>query len=280
MANEESFSYRRGLTLGLTMAEIFLLILFILLLIFLALNREYEEIKDTLVVTQETLTATQAELKVVSAENKKLAELPKEIEHLKRVNSELSKNNNEIELASELQALRAESESLANQNENLQEQNSRLRHELGSKGVDPACWYEIVTDEDGTQREKTYYLFDVAVYENHMLIRINENIPPPGRGDNKNGQPAPTSYAEEYKKLPLADLRDVREKKVSLEEFTTIAAPIRNMGKDEQIRDYSCVFYAKIWDYTAETAKGRWKQARERIENFFYPLVIKNDPWK
>lgn len=72
MAEIESGTYRRGLTLGLTMAEIFMLLLFLLLLAFLVLSKEHEQVRVTL---------------------EERATLPSEVERLKRENVELEKEN-------------------------------------------------------------------------------------------------------------------------------------------------------------------------------------------
>ncbi len=52
------------------------------------------------------------------------------------------------------------------------------------------------------------------------------------------------------------------------------------MGKNGQIRDYSCVFYVKVWDLTSETAKKRWQQAEDTIKDWFYTYRVRNDPWE
>ena len=300
MAEVESGTYRRGLTLGLTMAEIFLLILFLLLLVLLALHTEYEQNKVTL----------EGELAEITAKYDERTSLPVEIQRLKRENTELErivavmvKKNSiakslleeskrkrlpkdirefieQIEsLENDLATAREENSVSAVQSEKIQKQNIELRNQLyASKGVDPPCWYEAVF-EKGKRREKTYYLLDVAVHDEYLRIRVNQNIPLPGRAIDEYGQHAPTSYAEEYAKLPLTHLAAVKEKQVSLDGFRAIAEPVKNIGKSGQIRDYACVFYARIWDHTSTTAKERWQRGRETVEDFFYPLLMRNDPW-
>ena len=300
-------TYRRGLTLGLTMAEIFILILFLLLLLLLALYANNIEDKKIIINSQKEL------MPVTNNREVPRIELPDEIKKLVRshasqqktitklekenmINEELLENQEKSlerlgkareklpENTKTLQDALATAEQKNAENEtqikNTQQENKSLRAALhASKGVDPPCWYEVVHKKD-VRHEKPYYLLDVAVHNEYLLVRINQNIPLSGSAINEIGQPASTSYAEEYEKLPLAHLTAVKSRKLSLAEFEEIAKPIKHMGKNEQIRGYACVFYAKIWDYTSATAKKRWQRARKKIEDSFYPLVVENDPWE
>ncbi|MDD9884085.1 MAG: hypothetical protein OXU62_06020 [Gammaproteobacteria bacterium] len=317
MAEFESGAHRRGLTLGLTMAEIFILILFLLLLLFLTLHKEYEQTKVTLAGTRDELTE-------ITTEYESRASLPDEIRRLERNNAELRETVTEFEtentitkslleenekrldaaekslaeardqlptetrelvervesLEQDLASAQEEKTDSAQQLEKVRKRNAELRNQLyASKGVDPPCWYEVV-QRKGKRHEKPHYLLDVAVHDEFLRVRVNRYVPLPGYAIDEGGQRASTSYAEEYAKLPLARLATAEEKRMSLEEFHAFAEPVKRMGKDGQIRDYACVFYAKIWDHTSATAKGRWKRAREKIEDFFYPLLVRNDPWE
>ena len=311
-------TYRRGLTLGLTMAEIFILILFLLLLLLLALYANNIEDKKIIKTSQEVLMPVTNNREVPrielpdeikklvrshASQQKTITKLEKEnminedlLENqeksLEKFEDELAQTKKTLEKAREelpentktLQDALATAEQKNAENEtqikNTQQENKSLRAALhASKGVDPPCWYEVVHKKD-VRHEKTYYLLDVAVHNEYLLVRINQNIPLSGSAIDEIGQPASTSYAEEYEKLPLAHLTTVKSRKLSLAEFEEIAEPIKHMGKNEQIRDYACVFYAKIWDYTSATAKKRWQRARKKIEDSFYPLVVENDPWE
>lgn len=317
MAEFESGAHRRGLTLGLTMAEIFILILFLLLLLFLTLHNEYAQTKVTLAGVRDELTAT-------ATEYESRASLPDEIRRLERKNAELEESLADVEtentitkslleknekrldaaekslaearerLPKDARELAEQVESLekdladaheketdsARQLERIRKSNAELRDQLyASKGVDPPCWYEVV-QRNGKRHEKPHYLLDVAVHDEYLRVRVNRSVPLPGYAVDESGQRAFTSYAEEYANLPLARLAAAKETRMSLDEFRALAEPVKRMGKDGQIRDYACVFYAKIWDHTSATAKGRWKRAREKIEDFFYPLLVRNDPWE
>ena len=72
---------------------------------------------------------------------------------------------------------------------------------------------------------------DVAVYDGHLLIRLHG--PPAGKAVEVNGIEANTSYAEEYRMLPLAPLRLRSDPQIiSLGEFAELTRPILDMGKE------------------------------------------------
>ena len=120
-----------------------------------------------------------------------------------------------------------------------------------------------------------YYLLDIAIHNKHLRVRLLDA--PPGSAMDESGAKSPVTYGEEYAKLPLSPFADT--KNISLEEFEMIARPIRDMGKNKQVRQYACVFYVKVWDLTSDTAKERWQQAEDVIKNSFYTYRVRHDPW-
>ena len=265
-------TYRQGLTLGLTMAEIFILILFLLLLLLLTLyagNRENEKILKAieLILPATESSATTGETTLVAENNNpRLArhKFPDEITKLVRNNKRLKEEN-------------AKSTELLDEKVAQEQQGARLREKLLiSKGIDPPCWYKKVPGRSEKEREKPYYLMDIAVHAEHLLVRLRQA--PPGRGFELLGGQAITTYAEEYAQLPLAPFR--RTNKFSLKEFMQWSTPIKSRGKNKQVRDYACVFYVAVWDKTPETAKERWKDAETSIKHSFYTYEMKDEPWK
>ena len=257
MTVRESDTYRRGLTLGLTMAEIFILILFLLLLVLLALyavNFEQEkELQSATNDIEEIRIELREAKKELAAAVKKVNELeknqlPEDIVHIVR---KLQKENKHLAdaldeantLPEEPRERQAETE---NKNKSQQKIISNLRGQLAAaKGIDPPCWYKVTT-RDGERHESPYYLMDVAVYNAHLQVRMR--AAPPGYALDESKQKATTSYQEEYDKLPLPPSGTTKQ--VSLRQFATMTEPIKRMGKNKQIRDYACVFYAKVWDFT------------------------------
>ena len=305
MTEYTSDAYRRGLTLGLTMAEIFILILFLLLLLLLAYKVETEkEIKKTeaalVAVTQERdemAIQTPEQIRKLIRKKQAADKARADAENQEKINASLLKAKEEelVQIQKKLETAKGERDQIKEQLKKNKDKKSQQLPELQAakqeieqlkselvavtKGVDPPCWYEEVTTRQGKRREKTHYLLDVAVHNEYLHIRVNKNIPLPGRAIDESG-PALTSYEEEYAKLPLSSLPLATVKQVSLEEFKEIAGPIKDMGKNQQIRDYSCVFYAQIWDFTSKAEKERWKQAYEKINVFFYTQLKRDDPWE
>ena len=242
MAYRDPGSYRSGLTLGLTMAEIFMLILFLMLFIALALYI-YNDEKD-------------GELKTALKELKELQDAKQELEKtLEESKEELPEDIVEI---------------------GEKEDTSPTSGRHKSKGIDPPCWYEVVERED-KRHEKPHYLADIAVHNKYLIVRLH--WPPRGRAIDEDGTKASRTYAEEYQSLPLPSLDSAKEKRLSLKQFQNLFGPVRAMGKQGQIRDYPCVFYARVWDNTSKNAKRRWKNASKTIKQAFYIYEVQNDPW-
>ena len=183
-----------------------------------------------------------------------LANATEENQILKNENQSLTEENQSLAdaldeantLPKEPRERQAETE---NKNKSQQKIISNLRGQLAAaKGIDPPCWYKVTT-RDGERHESPYYLMDVAVYNAHLQVRMR--AAPPGYALDESKQKATTSYQEEYDKLPLPPSGTTKQ--VSLRQFATMTEPIKRMGKNKQIRDYACVFYAKVWDFTPAT---------------------------
>ena len=276
----ENIDYRKGLTLGLTLAEIFILLLFLLLLLLLGYQAIAYKKQIALDESKKALVAEQEKLE-------KIRELPKEIQTLVRKNlemqEELETSRQESGISKNLVAEKEqEVKDIKTQAEDLKVKNKQLHSEIRSfkyaqKGIDPPCWYWI-KDSDITRKERPHHLMDVAVHDGHLLIRLHG--PPSGRAVEVDGTEANTSYEEEYGTLPLDSLRLRSDPQViSLREFAELTRPILDMGKNKQVREYSCVFYAKVWDKTSATAKKRWKEAENQIRDAFYITPVHNDSW-
>ena len=169
MTVRESDTYRRGLTLGLTMAEIFILILFLLLLVLLALYAVNFEQEKELQSATEYITDQQNLL-------------PENIVPLTEENQSLKKENQILKDA--LDAADTESGKLQNTIDNLSTQLAK------AKGIDPPYWYKV-TNSDGERHEKPYYLMDVAVYNEYLQVRMREA--PLGYALDESKQKATTS---------------------------------------------------------------------------------------
>ncbi len=305
--------YRRGTILGLTVAEVFILLLFLLMLVFLVLSQEQEqrlEAQQQEMARQESQMRNLQAFKDTWEEPLAGIETPEEIVALRRWREDVAANsqggetqrllNQLVEAQRERGEAEAERQELAAENERLiaerakqqeeseqqQAQIENLRQQgeayrelaeeqriLREKGQNPPCWYEVVPTANGGTREKAFYLFDIAVFDEHMIVR-RRPIPPGGAFDDSD-----RSYAEEAIDLPLGAIRyDVPLADGEVEE---LLAPLFTAGKGSRVRSYSCVFFAQIWDQTSDDAKERWQQAHDRIlEGLFGTFTVRDEPWQ
>ena len=301
---ESDSAYRQGTVLGLTIAEMFILLIFLLLIAFLGFSDQWEKEREKLsdlsdseqrlhewydVIEFHTLDEIKTltskapmfekqteELANLRKENKELQEEKekgqKEREALKKQTEELAKlREKNKELQTEKEELQSKQETLERQTEDAKREAMQAKKEL-QKGQNPPCWYEVVSNKKGGTREKTHYLFNIAVHDDHMVVQRREY--PPGRADDDNGLP----YAEEARHLPLD--RISYDEPLTDEELDQSMRPIHDLGKNKEVRSYSCVFYAKVWDKTSVGSKERWKRAHYNVlQKWFLTLVVENEPW-
>jgi len=294
--------YRRGTILGLTVAEVFILLLFLLMLVFLVLSQEQER---RLEAQERKISQQEGQLEglrvFVDTWKEPLAgiETPDEVLILKRGSEEFSANSpgsallaglkeaerqrdeaetEGRELAAENERLRAEQKRQREELEAQQAQNEDLRRQVQEykvriKGQNPPCWYEVVPTANGGTREKAFYLFDIAVFDQHMIVR-QRPIPPGGAFDDSS-----RTYAEEAADLPLQAVR--YNTPLANNEVEDLLAPLFTAGKESKVRTYSCVFFAQIWDETSDNAKERWQQAHDRIlEGLLGTFTVRDEPWQ
>ena len=333
--------YRRGAVLGLTIAETFILLTFLLLIALLGLVQQDEPLPEpdtasaprvwmrpeeieTLVNAAEEARKAQEEAEQVRAavelerdqahekaeearkaqeeaeQARAAVELERDLAHEKteearkaqaeaeqaRAALELERNlaHEKLEEARKAQAeaeqVRAAVElELDQAHENAVQARAAAERDLTQrdlallrrKGKNPPCWYQIVSADEGT-REKPYYLFNAAIYENY--IELAPRTAPPGGAFDDGGEP----YADEWKRLHIEELP--YGKKLSDNEFTEAVSDFVAQGRNRQVRTYECVFSVMVWDRTPDHAKKRWKDAHDRIiEGSFSAYTVQDLEW-
>ena len=256
-------AYRRGTIFGLTIAEVLILLLFIVMMLFLPLIQPPEDPTSELVHIKKELTENRALTRDTSAE---LEVLTQEVQKLQLASKEtmqaLTQKERQVEqLQTEIVTQRGKTGEL--------EQENRI---LKAKGQNPPCWYHIVTEANGKTREKARYIFDVAVFDDYMDIR--KRTPPPGGAEDDGGH----SYAEEIARFELDGIPF--GSKMSNEEFIKHLHPLFHKGKRSQVRTYSCIFSISVWDETSADAKPRWKKAHGQVlEGLFGTYLVKDVTW-
>ena len=300
--------YRRGTVLGLTIAEIFILLVFLMLLALMGVNRYWgskwigwKEIIDgyTPQHVREALSKPDELRQEIQRLKKQIGELEQEKENLQRRVRTLEGREGEagVQLDETNEKLRKIERDLADcqralaearrRIESAEEENRKLQKDLDDltnqvriigKGTQPPCWYQRVEETNpitkANWREKAYYLFDIAIRDDHMEV---QRLPiPEGRADDDEGP----AYIKEAERLPLDAIP--YGAKLTNSQVREFASPIHDMGMASQIRTYSCVFFVRVWDETSAGAKERWKQAHQDVlQSLFgtYP-VPQNVLWR
>lgn len=270
-------AYRRGVILGLTLAEIMLLILFLLLLTFASvLNREkiqYEQkiqslsknsksidrIVSVLEKTAPSMTEEMIEAiedlpnvtNLVKKENLKKNEYESTKQVVTRAidklvsEKSLEKGDSKVSIEDKLQASVNENKELKSQVENLKGQNKNILTQINSqgKGYDfPPCW----VDENG-KAEFTYNIF-----LSNDGIRIEEtNLP---------------KWKNERTKLPTSAIQ--LSTPISQSQFNLQTKDIKKWATNHE-----CHFYARIYNENVDSVP-RYKSLLLTVESSFYKYLM------
>ena len=228
-------------------------------------------------VVEEALKDPELRKQEIEELNEQIEELEKEKERLQERVRLLEDREGETgeHLDQAEQSLKEREEELTEAKRNIKALGDKIR--IIGKGITPPCWYQLIEETNpitkANLREKPYYLFDIAIRENHMEVH---RLPiPVGSADDDGGK----LYSEEAKVLPLESipygvpLTDI--------EIRDYMYPIYKMGKASEIRSYSCIFYVRVWDETSPGAKVRWKQAHDTVlEQLFGTHQVRGRSWE
>ena len=292
-------AYRRGTVLGLTIAETFILLTFLLLIALLGLVQRDEPLPEpgtansprvwvrpeeieTLVNAAEA--ARKAEEKAEQARaaaererdqaHEKAEQARKAEEKAQQARAAAERERDQAhEMAEEAGKAEEETEQARAAAERERDQARRNLALLRRKGENPPCWYHIVSAGEGKTREKPYYVFNVAIYEDS--IELAPRTPPEGGASDDDGGP----YADEWKRLRIEELPYGKE--LSDKEFTEAVSNLVAQARNQRVRTYECVFSVMVWDKTPVHAKKRWKDAHDRIiEGSFSAYTVQDLEWK
>ena len=292
-------AYRRGTVLGLTVAETFILLTFLLLIALLGLIQRDEPLPEPGTENAPRVWVRPEEIETLVNKAEEARKAKKEAEQARAVAErerdqardkaeEARKAEKEAEQArdavererdqaheraEEARKAEKEAEQARADAERERDQARRNLALLRRKGEHPPCWYQVVSAGEGKTREKPYYVFNVAIYEDSM--ELAPRTPPPGGAFDDGGGP----YADEWKRLRIEELPYGKE--LSDNEFTESLSNLVAQGRNRQVRTYECVFGVMVWDKTPDHAKKRWKDAHDRIiEGSFSAYTVRDLEWK
>ena len=130
----------------------------------------------------------------------------------------------------------------------------------------------VVPSAGRETREKAHYLFDVAVFDEYIDVRLR-NPPNGGAFDDSS-----ISYVDELKELSLGHI--AFGTRFSDPEFMEAFNPLFTRGKQKQVRSYPCIFSVKVWDKTSLDAKARWKRANGvLLQGYFGTYLVRDEDW-
>lgn len=155
--------YRRGTVLGLTIAEIFILLIFLVLLAFLGLANNWEKKEKEYLADQQLLSEWRDVLEEFQAPEEirtlhsKAKRLEQQLDGREAADTEkrlaaLSRKN--VELREEIEAIRRERKELHDENTRLSQENSALQEERNSLREDSAVARRDAEQEAAALREE------------------------------------------------------------------------------------------------------------------------------
>lgn len=264
---EQNTAYRRGMVLGLTMAEVGILIIFVLLLLIgfkdwqqaVAMEgkeavkverlRALEEADSLLTQLRSPLqvpnNASVEEIRTLIRALQEVTATPEgqtTLQETRAVLEQMSRIRDQIkkEGGSEVLAKQVEQQSyrIANQEGQLQRYESVLKEAGQGKGERP-CWVK----PDGTIE----YLYDVVLASNGIRMREYKY-------DHRE---------REHSLLPMPAVNP--NELLSPAEFLRRTEPLYNHSVAE-----NCRFFVVVYDATGSTEKERYKQLLWTVEGHFY----------
>lgn len=273
-ARDYNSAYRKGVVLGLTMAEIMILFIFLLLLsLSLMLTKE----KRTNALIHEKEAILRSLIKVIDNKDPEITEeltrtvvkLPEMLTSIKKDSLSDDKETMDQVLTRGIEKLKAEKLAAANRNdlpiekqlsaalekqaelqseiENVRDQNLSLikKNESQGKGGDlPPCW---------SKNGKAEYIYNVTL-ENVGIIVHDNKLP---------------DRVFEQSKLPISAI--VLDTPMSMSSFSQQTLPLLNWSNEKL-----CRFYVRIYDRTDGDKKDLYKRLRDTVEGTFYKKDVRN----
>ena len=277
---EQHTAYRRGLVLGLTMAEVGILVIFVLLLLLALAAFDRQRYQAAVAVQPERLAQLEASERALHAINDVVgaepADTPAEIQELVRAVSEsarspegqaslqavrsaleeLERTEQEIRRVAERlggEGGRNMAETVAEQSRDLALKEGQLQHaeqrlRALSRGADARpCWVE----PDG----RIVFLYDVILTSGGIRMRLRDEVAGSARLADVAARAAFTPASID----PAVALSE--------EQFRSRTRALYDYGRRAENQ---CRFHVYVWDGTAPAEKERYKDLLRTVEGHFY----------
>lgn len=277
--------YRRGLVLGLSLAEVFLILLFLLLVVSMNIveTAKQDEVKyqnelNFLNELKSELFANGADMTMLDFTTE-LINFVNEATHVKEQAILLDPitqaiNNKQLDSES-INGIVNDISSIIDNTPNkllpnafemsfleLQEQNKGLIQKIEDTGVEkgelPPCWYVTIDRKDDPERE--IKIFDILISDLTIIVNKRESA------EEIKRSKAVTNFGNEFNTPQVST--EKLGKPVSYESFTSTFKTFYNAGEERKIQPYRCRFFVGLWDNTSN--KSLYKKRKALVENLFY----------
>lgn len=284
-APEYHRAYRRGIVLGLSLAELFILLVFLLLLALIGYSIWQEEIFNK---QQKIMDEQQDKLDrltpILDHDPNDLLSAIERVKEQEQIIDELEKTIIEQKEASEQfrdkltlderyerqEKTIAEQKKIIDEQENTITEQNKIIEQTRRKekkdgdgevlGQESPCWYTVVQGQD-EEREKVLFIFDVRIKDATILVQKHHIPPPPG------------AYTPEVKYDP-----SMLGNELPYVEFMHEFESLKIAGRNKHIRDRRCYFHVMLWDET--TNKTAYKRAfNDFVNQVFVPTLVAHNPW-
>ena len=259
MIETRNKSYQRGLVLGFTMAEVVILIIFVLLVTFVALLAVHgEKRKEAEQEYKESISKLQGQIKefekLIGGED--IEKLLREMKRTKKHREDFERNFGDKSLDNvkrELEEAKKYREKIQNAAEasGFSPKPDGVKDALISygklisagKGTEvPSCW----TREDGTVE----YIYDINLTPTGLVVRETDL---PHRVD-------------ERRTLPVENI--ILEQDISEKAFLLTTSHLFEFSQSKE-----CRFFVRVFDSTGPTEKAVYKSRLKTVEARFYKFI-------
>ena len=298
--------YRRGLVLGLSLAELFLILLFLLLLASIGMIEQAKKKTNKYKELYERTSLVDASF-IMDIENKfgqKLEEIDfielikasEKMEELKKENDILKTELIPLEKYKKLDEILKDKNLSELDKKDIVNKINTILEEANNKE-------ELIENIEAIDQDLKDQNSKLTAEIEHLKILLKGRNPPCWYNDvDDQYKPEKELFTFDIKmsddtlmilKLPIPLENntvhignsnnlpnypiDSIGKEISYNKFTNQFWEYKIVGKDKLIQEYSCVFFVKLWDKT--TNKQSYKNRLNQINAVFYHAEVFNDPW-
>lgn len=290
-------AYRRALTLGLTLAEIFVLLVFILLLAFATFYKRFFDLELRLPSLQRELERGAVALKTLRQTNKTLTEVNEQLRHENNyLKSRSSAPENFDDLFRELRLQQAHIEQLETQLAEMKQQDAAikdLKKVLASQpdsARDPkTVLRDLAMRASDAEKEQRRLQGELANLQKKLVAAGHGTEMPPcwvtpdgtieyifdisltSNGIVVRDNALPDHAADENRLAPQVRFDSVLDR----DEFLRATQGLYDWSRAQHPE---CRFFVRVFDRTKSDEKAIYKGELQTVEGHFYKLLVNDAP--